>query len=557
MVRAMADSAVTALADDYWEFHRSTAQLWNIDRGDVEQIEQWEDLSRDGVADRIRRLDEFARRADALLHSGGEREQSIVAAVAFSARAMAATLPCQRDLTLVAGVANLATFLTVMTPGYALTTADHGAGYVTKLRGIPLFIDQLIDGLREGCEIGRTAAARSVVRAIRDMDEMLAASPAESALARQSPPTEPTPAEAGSWRAEVVKAIGASVYPALGRYRSALADEVLPRAKSDDRPGLCHLPNGIDHYRVLLWAATSTALSPDDVHRIGLAELAQLDDEYRQLGALALGIADPAAVRAQLRDDPTLRYSTSEELITDATALLARAVAESPAWFARMPAATCRSVAVRGGPLAYYTAPSPDGARPGTCYFSVADPTLWTRASFEAVMFHESVPGHHLQLALAQERDLHPVLGELEVVSFGEGWGLYAERLADEMSLYSGPLQRLGMLSLDSLRAARLVVDTGLHALGWSRRQAIEVLAGSTALRMAAVEVEVDRYLADPGQAASYMIGRLEIERIRRDAANRLGDRFSLPHFHDVVLGNGMTPLPQLERVVASWSGVA
>ena len=142
--------------------------------------------------------------------------------------------------------------------------------------------------------------------------------------------------------------------------------------------------------------------------------------------------------------------------------------------------------------------------------------------------FHEAIPGHHLQLALAQELDLHPVLGELEVTAYSEGWGLYAERLADEMGLYTTPLQRIGMLTLDSLRASRLVVDTGIHAKGWTRQQAIDFLHDHTALARSSVEAEIDRYIADPGQAASYMIGRLEIDRLRADAATRLGNRFSV-----------------------------
>ncbi len=171
----------------------------------------------------------------------------------------------------------------------------------------------------------------------------------------------------------------------------------------------------------------------------------------------------------------------------------------------------------------------------------------------EVTTFHESIPGHHLQLALAQELDLHPVVGELEVACYGEGWGLYAERLADEMALYSSPLQRLGMLTLDSLRAARLVVDTGLHAMGWTRDEAITFLADHTAQARSNAEAEVDRYIADPGQATSYMIGRLEIQRFRRRAEARLGDRFSVREFHDVVLGNGMTPLGELGRSIDVW----
>jgi uncharacterized protein (DUF885 family) len=303
----------------------------------------------------------------------------------------------------------------------------------------------------------------------------------------------------------------------------------------------------------LLNAATSTELTPERVHEIGRDQLALLDDEYRALGAAALGVDDPAEQRARLRDDPSLRYATSADVITDAVAAFSRAHAEAPRWFTRLPVSSCSPVAVDAGPMAYYTAPSPDGARGGTFFYNTSDPTMWTRFSLEATTFHESVPGHHVQLALALELGLHPILGELEVASYGEGWGLYAERLADEMSLYSGPLQQLGMLTLDSLRAARLVVDTGLHAFGWSRDDAITFLVSNTSLVHANAEREVDRFIADPGQATSYMIGRLEIERLRTHATARHGHRFSLPEFHAAVLGNGMTPLTELGRTIDAW----
>ena len=181
------------------------------------------------------------------------------------------------------------------------------------------------------------------------------------------------------------------------------------------------------------------------------------------------------------------------------------------------------------------------------------DPSAWTRYQLEVTTFHEAIPGHHLQIALALELDLHPIVGQLEVVSYGEGWGLYAERLADEMSLYSSPLQRLGMLTLDSLRAARLVADTGLHALGWTRDDAITFVVDHTAQSRGNAEAEVDRYIGDPGQATSYMVGRLEIQRLRREAEARLGVLFSVRDFHDVVLGNGMTPLGELARTIHAW----
>jgi uncharacterized protein (DUF885 family) len=260
-------------------------------------------------------------------------------------------------------------------------------------------------------------------------------------------------------------------------------------------------------------------------------------------------------MRDRLRTDPSLQYATRDEIVHDVHALLDRAWLETPRWFSRLPRAACDTVAVDGGGMAYYTAPSPDGSRPGTFYVGVADPGRWTRFALAPTVFHEAIPGHHFQLSLAQELDLHPVLGELEVTAYGEGWGLYAERLADEMGLYATPLQRIGMLTLDSLRASRLVVDTGIHAKGWTRQRAIDFLYDHTALTRPNVEAEIDRYIADPGQAASYMVGRLEIDRLRSDAATRLGDRFSIRGFHDTILHGGMTPLNELARRVNTWSG--
>jgi uncharacterized protein (DUF885 family) len=289
------------------------------------------------------------------------------------------------------------------------------------------------------------------------------------------------------------------------------------------------------------------------VHRIGLEQIAKLEDEYRVVAGPVFGTEDLAVIFARLREDPTLRYTASEDIVRDAEAVLARALAAAPQWFSKLPRASCSAVAVDQGWLAFYTAPSPDGRRGGTFFFNTADPSAWG-CQLEATTFHEAVPGHHLQLALALELDLHPVRGELEIISYGEGWGLYAERLADEMGLYSSPLHRVGMLTADSLRACRLVVDTGLHAKGWSRDEALAFLVEHLPFNRFVAESEIDRYIGDPGQATAYMIGRLEIERMRDDARRRLGERFAIADFHDVVLGGGMMPLGELARRVTTWS---
>ncbi len=550
----MGDVAAVELADDFWAYFRTTEQLWNIDRGDVDQIEHWEDLSPDGVADRVSRLANFAERADDVGRGElSDRSRSLVGAVAFSARATASTLPYTRDISLVAGMFNVMAFLRFMVPGYGLTTREHGRGYVAKLRSTPSFIETWIAGLQEGLAEGRCATARGITEAIAQLDDIIDCDPADDPLVSQDPPTEMSDREVDEWRAEIVACVRESVRPALVRLRTMLHDSALAGARPDDQPGICHLAGADDAYQALLHASTSTDLTADEVHEIGCVQLALLDEEYRVLGQAAFGVTDPVELRGRLRDDPSFRYASPTDVITDAEAALERSQAEASRWFTRLPGATCSPVAVDGGPMAYYTAPSPDGARGGTFFFNISEPAMWTRFGLEVATFHESVPGHHLQLALALELDLHPVLAELEVTSYGEGWGLYAERLADEMSLYSGPVQRLGMLTLDSLRAARLVVDTGLHARGWTRDEAIAFLVSSTALVYDNAAREVDRYIASPGQATSYMIGRLEIDRLRADATERLGDRFSLPEFHAAVLCNGMTPLTELSRTIEAW----
>ncbi len=224
-------------------------------------------------------------------------------------------------------------------------------------------------------------------------------------------------------------------------------------------------------------------------------------------------------------------------------------------WFGRLPIADCVVAETMTGPTAFYFPPPADNSRPGTFYLNTADPTRWGTYEIEAMAFHEGIPGHHLQLAIAQElEDVPDFRKHAMVTAYVEGWGLYTERLADEMGLYSGPLERIGMLSADSMRAGRLVVDTGLHAMGWSRRQAIDFMAENSPLSLSTIEGEIDRYIGMPGQALAYMMGRLEIMDIREDAKAALGPHFDIKGFHDVVLGSGPVPMSTLRRMVVEWT---
>jgi uncharacterized protein (DUF885 family) len=260
-------------------------------------------------------------------------------------------------------------------------------------------------------------------------------------------------------------------------------------------------------------------------------------------------------IMRRLRDDPELHYRDVETLLADARNALARANAAAPEWFGVLPLASCTPNTTQQGSLAFYSPPTVDGSKEGEFFVNVSNPAMWGTYQLAAMTFHEGVPGHHLQLALAQELpDLHPLLAEHLVFSYGEGWGLYTERLADEMGLYLNDLDRIGMLWGDSMRSCRLVVDTGIHALGWTRHQGIEYLLANAPVSLGQATNEVDRYIGMPGQACSYMLGRITIDRLRADATDRLGDRFDIRAFHDQVLGTGSIPLQSLQRTIEAWA---
>ena len=224
-------------------------------------------------------------------------------------------------------------------------------------------------------------------------------------------------------------------------------------------------------------------------------------------------------------------------------------------WFGKLPQADCVVRETPSGPTAFYFRPAADGSRPGTFFVNTADPTRWHTFEIESMAYHEGIPGHHLQLAIAGELEGVPEFRKhAHVTAYAEGWGLYTERLADEMGLYSGPLERIGMLSADSMRAGRLVVDTGIHAMGWTRQQAIDYFVANSPMTLGTIEGEVDRYIGMPGQALAYMVGRLEIMKYRAEAEETMGDRFDIKGFHDTVLGSGLVPLPTLERMVKEWA---
>jgi uncharacterized protein (DUF885 family) len=301
-------------------------------------------------------------------------------------------------------------------------------------------------------------------------------------------------------------------------------------------------------------------MDPRDVHQVGLDELAMIDGERREV-AHAEGYGDVAAYRLALATDPANQAPTQAALVARATEDIARAATVAPTMFGRLPRAGCEVRPVetfkeQNAPFAYYFPPAIDGSRGGTYYVNTYDLPSRTYSKLASTTYHEAIPGHHFQITLEME---HPSLNvfrrlgaRLASGAYVEGWGLYSERLADELGLYRSPAERFGMLEAQAWRASRLIVDSGMHGLGWSRQQSVDWLL-SSGLSETDANIETDRYIVWPGQALTYMLGMREIRRLRRELETRDGDRFDLKRFHDELIGHGSLPLATLARELPLW----
>ena len=441
---------------------------------------------------------------------------------------------------------------------HPMTAPRAAETLLARVRAIPKAIDDEIAALRRGLNEGRVADAESIRRVVAMVDGQLATATAKWALFEPAAKLSDPKA-----RAALATVLDDDVRPAFARYRALLHDELLPKARPADRAGIHALPDGDACYAAVIERHTTLPLTAKDVHARGLAEIARIDAEIAALGAKALGTNELATTLAKLRSDPALYFDTPESIEQAARDALTRAEAAIPRFFGRLPKAPCVVTRVPDykaafTTIAYYEPAHPDGSKPGEYFVNVLDPHTRPRYEARVLAVHESIPGHHLQIAIAQElTELPTVRRHAGHSAFVEGWALYTERLADEMGLYDTDIDRLGMLSFDAWRASRLVVDTGIHALGWSRAQAEQFMLEHTALAPNNIANEVDRYVGWPGQALAYKIGQLELLALRKEAEAALGERFSLPAFHDAILGGGAMPLPALRERVRAQLGIA
>nr|WP_281366641.1 DUF885 domain-containing protein [Nocardioides thalensis] len=526
--------------------------MWAHMSGEYSVAGAYTDVSRAAEDAAIAEARDFAERAEAIDESGlDEQERLSRAMLSWDARSTAEVAELHSADYGANPIFGAQTSLGMYVPKLSLPTPEVAEAMVDKLAGIATYFTDLAERHRDGVASGRTPAAFAVADTIKQLDDWLAEPLADDRLLAigSTPDGIDRDALVGRMR-DVVEE---QVRPALATYRHVLSDEVMHHAREDENVGLVHLPGGEEAYRTLARFYTTTEMSPQEIHEIGLDQVASLAEEYAELGPDVVGSADVATILAALRDDPALHHTDPDEIVADSKAAMDKAKAVMGDWFGRLPKSDCDVEATTSGAVAYYFRPAMDGSRGGVFFMNVSDPEGWGRYQIEATAYHEGIPGHHLQIAIAQElEDLPDFRKTAFCVAYSEGWGLYTERLADEMGLYTTPMDRIGMLAADSMRACRLVVDTGMHAMGWSRQQAVDYLVANSPLPLSHAIAEIDRYAVTPGQALSYMIGRLEILRIREAAQQRQGDRFDIKAFHDAVLDSGALPLGLLASHVES-----
>lgn len=426
-----------------------------------------------------------------------------------------------------------------------------------RLAGFPRLVQDHIATLRQGIGDRRTSAVDPVHQTISQIDRLLAQPAAESPVVTLA--TVATEQQ----RERVRVAVDEHVQPALLAYRDFLADEYRQHARP--QPGLGSTPGGDAAYAVAIRWQTSLDAAPEAIHQLGLEEVRRIEAEMDAV-AVALGHADRRSLRrALIAPDRAMR---ADELLPAAEAQVQRATDAAPRHFRHPPSAECRVRPVEAYREevevgAFYVAPSADGVRTGEYFLNRQNMGDIPRHLLPALTFHEAVPGHHFQLAtemgLANTSRFRRLSSAIEMPQLNngyvEGWAVYAERLADEMGLYASEEERFGMLEAQLARAMRLVVDTGVHAMGWSREKAVRALheADDELYPIAFSEAEVDRYSVWPAQALGYKLGQRQIEQAREDVSRQMGSQFDVRIFHDAVIGHGALPLPILRREIIGW----
>ncbi len=551
--------ALNDLFHDYWEDQLKTNPEFASTIGDLRYNDQISDYSVQAINDELAREQRFLLRLAAIDPTGFTDQEKISQDLLireFEQDQEAAEFKeWEMPLTQMDGIH--AQYPRLVAELSFNTVKDYD-DWIARLHALPHAFEQVTTNMSIGMEDHRVPPKFLLEKALEQVKQLASQKPEDSPLAmplKNFPASIPA-AKQARIRTETLDAIANEVLPAYTRFARFLEVSYIPAGR--DKPGIDALPDGAKYYQFLIKRTTTTDLTAAQIHQIGLDEVGK--DEAAMLAiAQKLGFKDLASFRASLKTNPKLHPASADALIAAYKSYLGPMQARLPQLFGTLPkapfeVATVPDYAAKTAPPAYYEEGTPDGSRPGRLFVDTYDATDRNLYSVESIAYHEGIPGHHLQISIAQELTGVPEFRKFEqYTAYVEGWAFYSEHLGKDIGLYQDPYSDYGRLENETWRAIRLVVDTGVHSEGWTRDQMVQYFRDHSAIDEPSMQAEVDRYIAWPSQALAYKIGQLKILELRDRAQKALGDKFDIRAFHDQVIDSGALPLNVLEQRIDAW----
>jgi uncharacterized protein (DUF885 family) len=557
----MTNSDLQQLSSDFFQNSLDSSPTSAIMRGHKQYFDQIEELNEETFEKETKAVNDFISRLESIdTESLSNREKVTHGMLEFALSSNKDSL-MDRSWEFGAGVSGFTGFLIDYNQQMFVPDSESADMLLKRLELYKRLYTQIAEVQKIGLKNNRVATERNLLRTIDQLENYLGSSLEEDPLLLVNFSPEISESFISDWKEKAKKIIDLNIRPTVLAYLEQLKSDHIPKGRPDEHSGIMWIDGGEETYlRALRKYTGHKNITVKEVHEVGLSEIERLKKEFFEIGENVFpGVSTPEEVLQKMQTEPSMRYESKEQMLQLAVDTIERAYKPLDQWFTVFPKSPCKVLPVpaeseQHAPPAYYYPPLPDGSRDGTYFLNTYKAETKSIFEAESVAFHEAIPGHHLDRTIAVElQDVPDFQKYVASTAFVEGWGLYSEQLANEMGLYSNDVQQLGRLGNDAWRACRLVLDTGMHGMGWSRDKAIEFFRANSPIEEINAEIETDRYIAWPGQACSYKMGQLKIEELRRKAENELGDKFDIRYFHDEVLCDGGITLPILENKIDTF----
>ena len=557
----MTNSDLQQLSKDFFQNSLDSSPTSAIMRGHKQYFDQIEELNEETFEKETKAVNDFISRLESIDPEPLSNREKVTHGMLEFALSSNKDSLMDRSWEFGAGVSGFTSFLIDYNQQMFVPDSESADMLLKRLELYKRLFTQIADVQMIGLKNNRVATERNLLRTIDQLENYLGSSLEEDPLLLINFSPEISDSFISDWKEKAKKIIDSNIRPTVLAYLEQLKSDHIPKGRSDEHSGIMWIDGGEETYlRALRKYTGHKNITVKEVHEVGLSEIERLKKEFFEIGENVFpGVSTPEEVLQKMQTEPSMRYESKEQMLQLAVDTIERAYKPLDQWFTVFPKSPCKVLPVpaeseQHAPPAYYYPPLPDGSRDGTYFLNTYKAETKSIFEAESVAFHEAIPGHHLDRTIAVElQDVPEFQKYVASTAFVEGWGLYSEQLANEMGLYSNDVQQLGRLGNDAWRACRLVLDTGMHGMGWSRNEAIEFFRANSPIEEINAEIETDRYIAWPGQACSYKMGQLKIEELRRKAENELGDKFDIRYFHDEVLCDGGITLPILENKIKDF----